>query len=162
MERDANLIMLINSGGDLLSLLSQFKKHPFFSPHEKSEYTHATLESTSHKSAPAEAEKQENLEIETDKEKLQGSNTRDKLHLNEDESSTYTTKPTESASPKITELVTEHEALDSEKTITAIAEEKMSMLEIHEKVMKRWGEINEAEELKKLYPLEDFESHKNK
>ena len=108
MERDANLIMLINSGGDLLSLLSQLKKHPFFSPHEKSEYTHATLESSSPKSAPAEAEKQENLEKETDKEKPQGSITRDKLHLNEDESSTYTTKPTESASPKITELVTEH------------------------------------------------------
>ena len=110
----------------------------------------------------AEAEKQENLEKEADKEKPQVSITRDKLQLQEDESSTYTTKPsaTESASEKITELVTEHEALDLGKAV--IAEEEMSLLEIHERIMNRWGEINEKKELKKLYPLEDFESHKNK
>ena len=92
--------------------------------------------------------------------------TSDKLHLNKDESSIYTTKPspTESASEKIKEHVTsrpgEHEALDSENTV--LVKEEMTMPEIHERIMNRWGEINEEEELKRLYPLEDFESHENK
>ena len=61
---------------------------------------------------------------------------------------------------EIIKLETEQEPLEFDKAV--IVTEKMSMLEIHEKIMSRLGEIDKEKALKKLYPLEDFESHKNK
>lgn len=143
-------------------------KNNCFSQQKKTKYPTSFVNSSrvnEVKSDPSSAQIGVALLEKIDKITARISITQNNLHVNKTESfksTTYTAKPTKADdSEKIMTFAhVKQEPLQFEKSV--IITEEMSMLEIHEKIMSRRGKIDEEAALKKLYPLEDFESHKNK